>query len=582
MLGTALGTGMLSTTTKDSLPYVVLRGASARPYYKRQIPSQLRSTAGASTVTVRLEGSPTGGPRDRARFAASYARADAQAEDALAAARAGQRVLTPQEQLGAAGSWARTAGPQHPDSVDRAEVAAILTAASVAGIVLPCPIPPNWAPGPIADERAMVDAADRLAWALHGLDHPGEVAPPSGGALWGDELITPASAAAFLAEAVVQARVGIEHWITTARQQLHHLGVMVPPDQQQAVALRLATTSAALGEQVRQIEHGQFPEPLRFPDPPPPSVAPQTVAAAFQRWVSIRSPAAKTRVDAERRLEEFRLFIGTGNLEQLTAQQVIDWRSHLLQGRCTATARKHLALVRAVFQCALTDGMGVPPDVIRQLAGTGLRRSDGTRQQRRPFTMAEATLLITTSRQQQGRPLDRWAFPLGLATGCRLEELAGLRPQDVREIDGIWVVVIEPHELRRLKNSNSTRSVPIPNVLLQEGFVAWAQKQSSGDLLFPEPKPPATDPRLSHYATIRLGRIIRQQAGITDPLAVFHSTRHFTAQQLVDAGSEQRMVEQILGHGSKSMTARYSRGGIPTPLLAAAMESRNWGWWLTT
>jgi integrase len=75
-----------------------------------------------------------------------------------------------------------------------------------------------------------------------------------------------------------------------------------------------------------------------------------------------------------------------------------------------------------------------------------------------------------------------------------------------------------------------------------------------------------------------LGRIIRKQAGIIDPLAVFHSARHFCAQQLVDAGSEQRMVEQILGHGSKSMTARYSRAGIPIPQLAAAMESRDWSW----
>lgn len=582
MLGTALGTAVLSIdimTGQQRLPYVVLRGTAF--YYKRQIPSQLRLLVGASTFTVKLEGSPTGGgPRERARFATSYARADASAEETLASARAGRRVLTPQEQLGAAGAWAKTAGQQHPDTVDRSEVAAILTAVTTAGIVLPCPIPLAWAPGPITDERAMVDAANRLAWALHYLDHPGEVASPDGGALWGDGLKTPAAAAAFLADVVNQARAGLEHWINEARQQLQRLGVMVPPEQQQAIALRLATTSAALGEQVRQIEAGKFPGPLQFPDPPPPNVVPQTLNAAFQRWVSIRAPATRTRTDAERRLEEFRDFIGTGNLEQITAQQVIAWRSHLLKGRSSTTSKKHLGLVRAILQSASADGLPVPQEVIDRLSARGIRSSSGATQKRRPFTMAEASLLIKTSRQQGGRHLDRWAFPLGLALGCRLEELAGLRPQDVRQIDDIWVVVIEPHELRRLKNNNSTRSVPIPDTLLQEGFVTWAQEQS-GPLLFPEPKPPLSDPRLSHYASIRLGKIIRQQVGIIDLMAVFHSCRHFSAQQLVDAGNEQRTVEQILGHGSKSMTARYSRGGIPVRLLAAAMESRNWIWWAT-
>ena len=47
---------------------------------------------------------------------------------------------------------------------------------------------------------------------------------------------------------------------------------------------------------------------------------------------------------------------------------------------------------------------------------------------------------------------------------------------------------------------------------------------------------------------------------------------------LVDIGAEQRVIEQLMGHSSRSMTARYSRGGIPLQQLAAAMEARDWGW----
>ena len=38
------------------------------------------------------------------------------------------------------------------------------------------------------------------------------------------------------------------------------------------------------------------------------------------------------------------------------------------------------------------------------------------------------------------------------------------------------------------------------------------------------------------------------------------------------------VIEQILGHTSRSMTARHARGGVPLPLLAEAMERRRWGW----
>ena len=83
----------------------------------------------------------------------------------------------------------------------------------------------------------------------------------------------------------------------------------------------------------------------------------------------------------------------------------------------------------------------------------------------------------------------------------------------------------------------------------------------------------------AHYASITLGKILRDQAGVDNKTVVFHSCRHTVAQQLVDAGCEQRLIEQVLGHSSKSMTARYSRAGLLLSLLAAAMEDRDWGWW---
>ena len=576
-LGAALGAAVSATPVIERLelpPYVVLRGSEPVAYYKRRVPLELRSVLGRSTFTKRLEGHPGRSQRDRSRFHAGYARAHAFAEEQLEAARQGPRWLSHVEQLGVAGQWARSAGPQHRDPTDRAEVVAILQAVVDVGLVLPCPVPADWLPGPL-NHPQLPAVVQGLATRLDQLEHPAEAPQPAGDLVWGE--VTPAAAIRFLTDCVQGASEALTDWLQVAHQQLKRLGVVVGADQVMQVAARLAATSAALGAQVREVEAGKIPPPLAFPDPPAPNSGRLTLADALMRWTVLRQPTVKTQQDAGARLQELAVHAGHDQLDQLTAEQVTDWRTALLAGLSVPTVKRRLALVRAVLGVAAADGMPVGAAAIERLGTSALRAPSGTSRQRRPFSQREAGLLWTLSRQQQGRPLDRWGFPLGLSLGCRLEELAGLQASDVRQIEGQWVVVIEPSEDRRLKNNTSARTVPLPDALLREGFTTWAQQQGEG-LLFPEPAPPAKDPRLSHYASIRLGKLIRKQAGISDPAAVFHSCRHFTAQQLVDAGAPQRVIEQLLGHSSRSMTARYSRDGVPLAQLAAAMEARGWGW----
>jgi integrase len=507
-------------------------------------------------------------------FFASYSRAHSEAERRIAEAQ-DQRRLSAHEVLGVAGHWAQEAGPQPSDTTYPEETAFVLDALQSLGIVLPRPIPADWGPGPL-DSKELGAVVQMMAMSIHAMEHPC-LSSPEIEVVFGEEP-APIVALRVLQRTVQECAKGLDDWIGKAHQQLQQLGVVVGADQVQQVALRIASTAAALGKQVAQIEAGRFPPPLQFPPPPESrSIRKSSFTAALQRWKTLRSPAAKTCLDTEKRLEELAAEAGHDQLEQLTAEQVNAWKAALLEKGTTITARRKLGLVRAVLTTAAADGLPVPQVVLDRLSGKGLREASGTRQHRRPFTSEEATRLWMVSRQQTGRALDRWALPLGLCLGARLEELAGLRREDVREIDGIPVAVIQPSEDRRLKNDSSARNIPIPAALVQEGFLEWVACQGDG-LLFQEPRPPAADPRRSHYASIRLAKIIRDQAGVVDRTAVFHSTRHFVTQSLVDAGCEERVIQQIVGHASKSMTARYSRGGMPLGQLKEAMERRSWGW----
>jgi len=553
------------------LPYLVLRGAARAPYYKRRIPPALRPAVGCSTLTRRLAG-----PLGSRAFHAAYSRAHAEAEQLLQSA--GQpRRLSAHEALGIAGRWAQQAGAIPSDPVGPEEAAAILAALQKLGLVLPLPLPANWSGAEAAEHPQLGGVVQRLARQLEYLDHPGLAGYRSGELVHGPR---PAAGAALRElEAIVRdCRPTLSDWLQEAARQLQALGVVVPPDQVQAAALRIASTATALARQSQMIEAGGFPQPLQFPPPPAPSAREgDSFSAALERWAAIRSPAPKTRLDAAARFRELADHLGSDHLGELTAEAVSGWRGSLLAAGTPNTTRRKLALVRAVLAVAAADGMGVDPQALERLAGRGLREATGTRRQRRPFSLEEAARLWRISRCQQGRPLDRWGFPLGLALGCRLEELAGLQRHDVAEIAGIQVVHIQPSADRRLKSDSSARKIPVPDVLAREGFVSWALAQPDG-FLFPEPAPPAADPRRSHYASVRLGKLIRTQAGIEDTTAVFHSCRHHVAQSLVDAGVEQRAIEQLLGHSSRSMTARYSRDGLPLPRLAAAMAARDWGW----
>ena len=117
----------------DALPYLLARGTSRAPYYKRQIPRPLRPLLGCSTITVRLVGMP-----GSKVFFASYSRAHSEAERRISEAQEHRR-LSAHEVLGVAGQWAREAGPQPSDTTYAEGSAALLDALQTPGRMMPRP-----------------------------------------------------------------------------------------------------------------------------------------------------------------------------------------------------------------------------------------------------------------------------------------------------------------------------------------------------------------------------------------------------------------------------------------------------------
>jgi integrase len=289
-------------------------------------------------------------------------------------------------------------------------------------------------------------------------------------------------------------------------------------------------------------------------------------------WITARAPAPKTAVGVRAIAQRFVAVVEVGAAAAVTADHARAFRDHRLEeGLAGSTVRKDLALLRAVWSWAVSEGR-LPAD---PWANVRVTRGDDGRSQRLAFNEAQVRLLLERSAELSDTA-QRWSWPLGLLLGLRIEEIACLRREDLLELDGIRCLQIR-HEAQlrgSLKTRSSERVLPLPQALLALGWWEWATSQPAG-WLFVAGGIPASDPRRSHGLSIKNGVALRNW-GITDRRLVFHSTRHTFNARAVQAGLADRMVQSLTGHSQgKSMTARYS-GEYTLAQLRDAIEQIQW------
>ncbi|MDR7151977.1 integron integrase [Hydrogenophaga palleronii] len=204
-----------------------------------------------------------------------------------------------------------------------------------------------------------------------------------------------------------------------------------------------------------------------------------------------------------------------------------------------------------------------------------------------------------------GGPLECRLAALLYGSGLRLRETLGLRVKDM-DFDRHAIVV-------RSGKGDKDRVVMLPKALLPQlqaqlahARAVWGQDRASGRSgvflphalerkyprageswawfwVFPSPKLSA-DPqthveRRHHLFEDRLNRQLKKavaQAGIAKHVSV-HTLRHSFATQLLQAGTDIRTAQELLGHSDVSTTMIYTHvlkvaaGGTLSPLDAMAL-----------
>ena len=300
----------------------------------------------------------------------------------------------------------------------------------------------------------------------------------------------------------------------------------------------------------------------------------------FNGYVAEAQPKPATIKAWKRHVARFIDFLGHSDASRVTTQDVINWKTALLQvdatdgrARSTRTVRDtYLAGVRTVFRWSAENGkIAVDPT-----ASVRVRVSTKPQLREKALRDDEAALILKASLGAQSKGLSaehararRWVPWLCAYSGARVNEMTQLRAEDVIKQEGIWVIRITP-EAGTVKNSKA-RIVPLHPHLLDQGFVEMARKLD-GPLFYLPARHRGGSEGNPQYKKVgeRLASWVRD-IGVTDrDVAPNHGWRHRLKTQARLCGMDPEVRDAIQGHRPRTEGEEY--GHFPIAVLKREIE----------
>ena len=310
------------------------------------------------------------------------------------------------------------------------------------------------------------------------------------------------------------------------------------------------------GDYTEDTHPEQFPKFERVADP---SVTPWSL---FEQWIAEVKPRPAT-VDRWRSvflklMEDF----PRHSAAMLTPEEVHEWlRSLIGPERSARTVRDvwkvaaHTVFAWAVGQKLVTRN---PFAAVKVTVPRTARTREGkwfTQEEIETILRAAISISNPKTKTQAAR---RWLPWLCAYTGARSGEIAQLRDVDVGKMDGVNAIRITA-DAGTTKN-RMTRSVPLHEHLLKQGFLEFVRSSGRGPLFYSEKKTArvssdATNPPKPPYVQVRedVGEWVRK-LGVTDhEIQPNHAWRHTFKLIGSRHGMPEHILDAICGHAPASV-----------------------------
>lgn len=336
---------------------------------------------------------------------------------------------------------------------------------------------------------------------------------------------------------------------------------LLSPDDLNAAARALAQATRDAAAKIKLRDEGEDVSTPPLPSPPhkfsPPTSAKFLDAPSLiGLWKSINAPSPKTVLMGQSTLDQVLQTAGIRDVRQLTKTHVGQWRSARLVSVKPKTIEKDLALLKAILNVAVADGlipdnpakvaMPANKDTSRHDADAG----DGGRSgfsDDELFAIFGSEIWSCNARFAGGKGEAQYWLPiLGLFTGARLDELAHLRTTDVFPVAQHRCSVLRTRDGRGDKLAGGC--IPLHPALEALGFLDYVEHiRAAGKVwLFPELPEKWSEARSRSSAWGTWWSRYNHNAGREQ--ALYHRFRH----TFTDIARHNRMAEEharaISGH----------------------------------
>jgi len=251
-------------------------------------------------------------------------------------------------------------------------------------------------------------------------------------------------------------------------------------------------------------------------------------------------------------------------------------RSLSKDGRLSpVSVKKLLGIVATVWRYGVGQGYldASPFEGITRIV-----RGDHQNVERRlPYNSADLVAIFGSPEFTKLQRAKRFVPLIAALSGARVEEVIGLRVQDVGQEGGVHYFDFVPTAERRLKNEASRARVPMHPELIRLGLLEYVKtvpangrEAQAEPRLFPEILP-GPHGKLSG-AFIKWWSRFVDERGVTDPRkAPMHSLRHLFKDRCRDAGLSEELHDALTRHSGGSVGRKYGRGPS-LPVLAEALS----------
>lgn len=255
--------------------------------------------------------------------------------------------------------------------------------------------------------------------------------------------------------------------------------------------------------------------------------------------------APQTLVEKGRTYKDFIGIFGDVEINLITKAEIVQWKTaDLKRGLGANRINKRLGQVNDFFNWSINHGhyTAHPTSPVEGLF-LNSKKVGAKVEHYEPFTNDDLKAIFGDIYSEEMKKPDKYFLPLvALFSGARREEIAGLRVDSVKEVDGVKCFQIE-----KGKTADSRRLVPIHSQLVALGFWRYVEqvKALGAEYLFPY---------LNEGANGRgknVGRqfgLLLEKVGIKDDRKVFHSFRHTVITRLHTLGLNTAHVMQLTGH----------------------------------